>query len=66
MFCAFDLPDKETRNKAIRIMEQHNLLCLTSGVRSIRCRPALTLTADEADKAVKIMEVAFTELFGSK
>jgi len=64
VFCAVDLPDTDTRNKAIKAMTHNNLLCLTSGSRSIRVRPPLTLTAQEAEAAIQKMDHAFTELFG--
>ncbi|MGA7615479.1 MAG: L-lysine 6-transaminase [Thermoanaerobaculia bacterium] len=48
LMCAFDLPSGEIRDKAINAMEENGLLVLASGHRSIRFRPALNLTADEA------------------
>jgi L-lysine 6-transaminase len=53
MFCAFDLPDTETRDKSMRALNDHDLLALTSGVRAIRLRPALNLTEEEAAEGVR-------------
>jgi L-lysine 6-transaminase len=53
MFCAFDLPDTETRDKSLRALNDADVLALTSGVRAIRLRPALSLTADEAAEGVR-------------
>ena len=43
MFVAFDLPDTETRNQALRALNEHGVLALTSGQSALRFRPPLTL-----------------------
>jgi L-lysine 6-transaminase len=53
MFVAFDLPGHEERDRALRRMHEGGVLALPSGERSIRFRPALTLTAEEADEALR-------------
>jgi L-lysine 6-transaminase len=63
MFLAFDLPNTELRNKAINLFEKKNLLCLTCGTKSIRCRPPLNLTKEEAEEAIKRIEKGLIELF---
>ena len=62
MFLAFDLPDTEIRNRALRALNEHDLLCLTSGERALRLRPALILTGDEADDGVRRIEKALRTL----
>jgi L-lysine 6-transaminase len=53
MFVAFDLPDKETRNRGLRQMAEAGVLALPSGNHAIRFRPALNLTAEEAEEALR-------------
>jgi L-lysine 6-transaminase len=48
LMCAFDLPSGDVRDKAIKAMEEEGLLVLSSGHRSIRFRPSLALSEDEA------------------
>ncbi len=56
MFLAFDLPDTERRNQALRALNEHGVLCLTSGERALRLRPALILSGEEADEGVRGIE----------
>jgi len=53
LFLALTLPDKATRDKTLAACLEHGLIALASGVSAIRFRPALTLTKDEADEAVR-------------
>ena len=55
LMIAFDLPTTEARDKAHKRLIQEGLLLLTCGVRSIRFRPPLNLTAAEADTALDIV-----------
>ncbi len=51
--CAFTLPSAELRDQVlVELREQQRVLVLGSGERSIRFRPALTVTADELDAAL--------------
>lgn len=56
LFCAFDLPSGDIRDKAINAMEENELLVLSSGHRSVRFRPALNLSMDEATEGLKRIE----------
>ncbi len=58
MFVAFDLPDRQARNRALERMRDGGVLALPSGPRAIRFRPALNLTAEEADEALRRTEQA--------
>jgi L-lysine 6-transaminase len=58
MFVAFDLPDQETRKRVRLQMREGGVLALASGERSIRFRPALNLTGEEADEALRRTEEA--------
>jgi acetylornithine/succinyldiaminopimelate/putrescine aminotransferase len=66
MFMALDLPDTETRNKAMKAFYEHNMLTLSSGSRSIRLRPTLSMTAEEGLEFIKRMEMTFTDMFHTK
>ena len=56
MMIAFDLADGETRGKAVTALSDAGLLVLPCGPRSIRFRPALTLTRDEASQGLDIVQ----------
>ncbi|HEY0787013.1 MAG TPA: L-lysine 6-transaminase, partial [Thermoanaerobaculia bacterium] len=58
LMCAFDLPDGPTRDAAINAMEANDLLVLASGHRSIRFRPHLNLTSEEATEGIRRMETS--------
>lgn len=65
-FLAFDLPDTETRNKAMKSFYEHNMLTLSSGHRSVRIRPALNMSEDEAKEFLKRIEKTFIDMFKTK
>jgi L-lysine 6-transaminase len=48
MLVAFDLPDTATRDSVRLKMREEGVMGMPSGTRSIRFRPPLNLTADEA------------------
>lgn len=52
MLIAFDLPSTEIRNETLAAMMLERLIALPSGPRSIRFRPPLTLTAEEAGEGI--------------
>jgi L-lysine 6-transaminase len=53
LFVAFDLPDKETRDRTQSACLENGLITLASGASAIRFRPALNLTREEADEGVR-------------
>jgi L-lysine 6-transaminase len=53
LFVAFDLPDKETRDRTLAACLENGLIALASGASAIRFRPALTLSPSEADEGVR-------------
>jgi L-lysine 6-transaminase len=53
LFLAFDLPDKETRDRTLAACLENGLIALASGACAIRFRPALTLSQGEADEGVR-------------
>jgi L-lysine 6-transaminase len=58
MFLAFDLPDTDLRNRALKALSDQDVLGLSSGHRAIRFRPALLLSAADADEGVRRVERA--------
>jgi L-lysine 6-transaminase len=56
LMCAFDLPSTETRDAALDAMESNDLLALASGHRSIRFRPSINLSIDEATEGLTRIE----------
>jgi len=63
MFLALDLPDTKTRDAALTAFSEHNMLTLASGNRSVRIRPALTMTKKEAEEFIRRMETTFKDMF---
>lgn len=55
LMLAFDLPDHDVRRRAQHAIVDNGLLVLPCGVRSIRFRPALNLTAEDAAAALDIV-----------
>lgn len=53
LFVAFDLPDKETRDRTLAACLDNGLIALASGASAIRFRPALNLSREEADEGVR-------------
>lgn len=52
LFCAFDLPTTEERDRLIERAYDNGLLLLGCGPRTVRVRPVLSLSAVEADLVV--------------
>ena len=50
--CAFSLPTQAQRDELIRKLWLRRVMMLASGVRSVRFRPALTVTSAEIDAAI--------------
>ncbi|WP_338676000.1 L-lysine 6-transaminase [Streptomyces sp. SCSIO 30461] len=57
LMCAFDAPDRHSRDTVItRMREEQQVLVLPSGERSVRVRPALTVTEEELGLALRALE----------
>ena len=63
MFLACDLPDAEARNRVLREMDRRGLLGRPCGTRSIRFRPVLSLTREEADEGLRRLHLALIDVF---
>jgi L-lysine 6-transaminase len=63
LMCAFDLPGTAERDTLLAILrERERILLLPAGVRSIRFRPALTITEDELAVGRKAIERSLDRL----
>ena len=55
LMCAFTLPDQHTRDTFRTVAMELGCFTLTSGSTSIRFRPMLNLTREDADEGVRIL-----------
>jgi L-lysine 6-transaminase len=62
LMIAFDLPTAELRGRAQKKIVEGGLLVLPCGVRSIRFRPPLNLSAPEADAGLDLLGKGLKEL----
>jgi L-lysine 6-transaminase len=60
--CAFDLPDGAARDALRRIAYDEGLLVLACGSRSIRLRPALSITQADVDEGLRILRSSLKRL----
>ena len=58
LMCAFDLPSKAARNAVVRRAFHDGAIVLGCGERSVRFRPALTVTDADLDAGLAILEGA--------
>ncbi len=63
-FMALDLPDTDTRKKALSALLAHNMMGLSSGTRSLRFRPALVVDEDTAREALSRLKLALQDVVG--
>lgn len=62
LMCAFDLPDTRTRNAVKNATMEHGAVILGCGERSIRFRPALTISPAGVDEGVEALSEALAEV----
>jgi L-lysine 6-transaminase len=62
LMIAFDLPDHDTRHELVATARRHGLLLLPCGARSIRFRPFLDVTREDAGKAIELLGSALHEM----
>ncbi|MBP7146160.1 MAG: L-lysine 6-transaminase [Acidobacteria bacterium] len=62
LMCAVSFPRAEVRDRAVRACFERGLMVLACGTRSLRFRPALTISAAEIDAALDRLEDAVREL----
>ncbi len=61
LLCAFDLPDKATRDAVVNRTYELGAIILGCGTRSIRFRPSLCITTAELDAGLDLVEQAVAE-----
>lgn len=62
LMCAFDLPSPEIRKRYLAATFEKGVIMLGSGVRSVRFRPALTMTRAEVDEGITRIRAALKTL----
>lgn len=62
LLCAFDLPTRADRDSVIEHSLKHDLLLLGAGPNSIRFRPTLTITKEETDKGVEVLDAVLKKM----
>jgi len=62
LMAAFDLPTGDHRDATIKAMMQQDVMVLASGHTSVRFRPPLNLSMDEAAEGIRRMEKALQQL----
>jgi L-lysine 6-transaminase len=62
LFCAFDLPNGDVRDKMVSHIADEGALMLGCGTKSIRFRPHLNITLDEIDTGFEMIERAIQKL----
>jgi L-lysine 6-transaminase len=62
LFCAFDLPSGDDRDKLSNLIAREGALILGCGLKSIRFRPHLNITCDEIDLGISMIKKALTKL----
>ena len=64
LIVAFDLPNRHLRDQFITQGMQHNVLFLGCADRSIRFRPTLTITREDLDKGLEVIDTLLGTLPG--
>ncbi|MFF0310800.1 L-lysine 6-transaminase [Streptosporangium sp. NPDC004379] len=63
LMCAFDLPDPAARDRLVALLRQdEGVLVLPCGERSVRLRPALSITREELEEGTEAVSRALTAL----
>lgn len=64
LFAAVDLPDGATRDKVINKCVANGMIILACGPNTIRFRPPLTVTKEQIDEGLDILEKSFKSVVG--
>ncbi len=62
LFCAFDFPDKEMRNRFQSNCYKEGMIILPCGEKSMRFRPALNITGEQLGSGLEIIKKALKSL----
>jgi len=60
LMCAFDLPDKASCNRLIKLAYDKQLLIIPCGTNSIRLRPVLDITTNDVDNLIRILDICLS------
>ena len=66
LMCALDLPGREDRDTAVRLLREQNVIMLPCGERSLRFRPALDITEHDLEFGLNGLERALAALTHSR
>jgi L-lysine 6-transaminase len=67
LFVACDLPDTEQRDQVVTdLRRKQHVIVLPSGERAIRFRPALSVSEDEIDEAVRAVGRSVARVAGKE
>ncbi len=61
LMCALTLPSREVRDRVLSALTERSVLLLGCGERSVRFRPALTVTAEALESGVRALDEVLTE-----
>lgn len=61
LMCAFDLPNTHARNALVSSCYDNGLMILPCGTNTIRFRPPLTITPEQIDEGLQIVEQSLSE-----
>ena len=64
LMCALDLPDRETRDTALRLLREQRVIMLPCGERSVRFRPALDVTETDLEFGLNALDRVLAALAG--
>ena len=64
LFCAIDLPDSHARDAVIQDCLENKLMILGCGPKSIRFRPPLTISKDQLDEGLEILQKSYKSALG--
>lgn len=59
LLCAIDLPDSHSRNAVVNECITHGMMILSCGDKTVRFRPPLTVTKEQVDEGLHILESAY-------
>jgi len=59
LFCAIDLPNTHARDSVIKECVNNGLMILSCGPNTVRFRPPLTITQEQIDEGLDILENAY-------
>ena len=62
LMCAFDLPSSEIRDRVKKMLYDNGLLILPCGPRGIRFRPPLTISSEEINEGLSVIDRTINSL----